>query len=313
MTTPTLKAVPCSREDRDSRYPPAEDFKLPGFALWRNNLTALSQYHNLFFIAQIDRIYIFRPHFPTQTTHTKHAYIIDLPVSQHSLPGTIDRFRPHAVNHLVTGDLGNEEILLIACDDGDVLAYRIWEIANLLASRESDDSHDLYKRQTPFSPEPFLLENVGYSAWGLAVHKHARLIAVSSNGHIIHVFVFAITYSEVQVDSPGNSDSFSEDCYSSWSEAAVANFSPMWKQSDDPYNDRATSNLIVTLVAHQANIPNITFHNSDRNGQEVYLASIDIDGQIVLWNVWAGKPSITIPSPAGDLRTYHGIVNTVCS
>lgn len=30
---------------------------------------------------------------------------------------------PHCVNHLTIGNLGNYEILLMSCDDGDVLAY----------------------------------------------------------------------------------------------------------------------------------------------------------------------------------------------
>lgn len=37
--------------------------------------------------------------------------------------GYIDNFRPHCVNHMVIGKLGDHEILLLACDDGDVIAY----------------------------------------------------------------------------------------------------------------------------------------------------------------------------------------------
>jgi hypothetical protein len=37
--------------------------------------------------------------------------------------GFIDESFPHSVNHIKIGNLGDFEILLIACDDGDVIAY----------------------------------------------------------------------------------------------------------------------------------------------------------------------------------------------
>ena len=51
--------------------------------------------------------------------------IIDLPTTTQAakVGGYIDRFEPHCVNHLKIGNLGDLEILLIGCDDGDVLAY----------------------------------------------------------------------------------------------------------------------------------------------------------------------------------------------
>ena len=39
-------------------------------------------------------------------------------------------------------------------------------------------------------------ENVGSSAWGLAIHSQSRLIAVSSNLKQVSVFAFGVTGSE---------------------------------------------------------------------------------------------------------------------
>jgi hypothetical protein len=43
--------------------------------------------------------------------------------------------------------------------------------------------------------QSFFAENVGDSAWGLAIHSQSRLIAVGSNAHEIQVFAFALSAS----------------------------------------------------------------------------------------------------------------------
>lgn len=43
-------------------------------------------------------------------------------------------------------------------------------------------------------PGSFFHENVGMTAWGLALHEESRLIAVSSNRREVTVFVPAITF-----------------------------------------------------------------------------------------------------------------------
>ena len=42
----------------------------------------------------------------------------------------------------------------------------------------------------------FELHNVGLSAWGLAIHRDARLIAISSNSHTVKVLAYALSTSE---------------------------------------------------------------------------------------------------------------------
>lgn len=40
--------------------------------------------------------------------------------------------------------------------------------------------------------KPFFQRNVGESAWGLAVHAEARIIAVSANTHAVTIFKFGL-------------------------------------------------------------------------------------------------------------------------
>lgn len=69
----------------------------------------------------------------------KPDLILDLPVSDRSIivGGYIDVTRPHCVNHMIIGNLGTHEILLMSCDDGDVLAYYTHVIGGFLDSREN--------------------------------------------------------------------------------------------------------------------------------------------------------------------------------
>ena len=61
--------------------------------------------------------------------------MLDLPRTQnsHEVGGYINPNLPHCVNHLKVGNLGNQEIIVAVCDDGDVLVYyvlRIWNEIN---------------------------------------------------------------------------------------------------------------------------------------------------------------------------------------
>lgn len=46
--------------------------------------------------------------------------------------GYIDSARPHCANQIKVGNLGTYEILLICCDDGDVLAFYTRVISAML-------------------------------------------------------------------------------------------------------------------------------------------------------------------------------------
>jgi len=53
--------------------------------------------------------------------------------------GYNDITHPHAINHLMIGELGNEEILLMACDDGDILAYNTRSIEGYIRAMDCSD------------------------------------------------------------------------------------------------------------------------------------------------------------------------------
>lgn len=121
------------------------------------------------------------------------------------MPGS----RPHAINNLVVADLGEEEILCMACDDGDVMAVYTHSIEHMMQETErklasNDDLQpglspplDVWARSGQL--RALLHVNLGASAWGLAVHKEARLIAASCNDHNVYVFAPALSTTPIEV------------------------------------------------------------------------------------------------------------------
>lgn len=95
----------------------------PYLNAWRNNLTALSQVHDLYFVAYEDEIHAFRPKFPSYHLTDEAAVKLRLPKSTSHLPGHMPGSNSHSVNNLLVTFLGALEILVCVCDDGDVLAY----------------------------------------------------------------------------------------------------------------------------------------------------------------------------------------------
>jgi hypothetical protein len=308
-----LRVVPCSHQDGKARYPSNEEDATPIVAWWRNNLTALSQYRNLLFIAYVDKIHVFIPAFPTQELPSKPELILNLPVTKPDLRGYNDPSNPHAVTHLIVGDIGSEEVLVAACDDGDVIAYTIRSIDLALETVNERTTADqavpvvsgksrFGNRRKPFtgdneypylscSPvvEPWLLDNVGLSAWGLATHKTQRLLAVSSNTMMISVLVFSIDCSE---------DADAENLvYSAHMKAEIS--------ERIRYDPRVIPHRFIRgarrgmrsrhrdfkidLDQHKDNIPSISFYDSDRLDGDTYLASTDIKGNTYIWDVWNAK------------------------
>ena len=307
-----LRVVPCSHQDGKARYPNNEEDATPRVAWWRNNLTALSQYRNLLFIAYVDKVHVFIPAFPTQELPSKPALILDLPVTEPDLPGYNDLSNPHAVTHLIVGDIGSEEVLVACCDDGDVKAYTIRSLDLALEAAKKRTTADqavpvvsgksrFGNRRKPFtgddeyldqscSPivEPWLLHNVAVSAWGLATHKTQRLLAVSSNTMIISVLVFSI-------DCIEDADTL---VYSAHMKAEISEqirYDPgvvphRWtSRSALGMRSRHRDFKIELDHQHKDNIPSISFYDSDRRDGDTYLASTDIKGNTCIWDVWNAK------------------------
>lgn len=94
------------------------------------------------------------------------------------------------INHAIVDFLGNDEILLLALHDGRVIGYHVDVIQRAIDKRQEPDS---VETTVGDDVRPFFIESVGKSAWGLAVHQEARLIAVSCNAHTVTVFAPALT------------------------------------------------------------------------------------------------------------------------
>ncbi|KAL8838715.1 MAG: hypothetical protein Q9170_002017 [Blastenia crenularia] len=258
------------------RFPNPQKAPPPPVARFRNNLITLSQYYNLFFLASQDKILVYQPVNQEQCL-TAARSTINLARSRPGIVGYIDPMVPHAINQLITSDLGTEEMILAVCDDGDVLAYSTRLIHIEIKERLSDPPGD-----PGFVSEvrPFFIQNVGLSAWGITVHKEARMIAVSSNTKAVKVFIFAL------IDLEGETPDDEED----GSDITTLLNNQDWVRptGSGPLdaNDRS-QNLELNLASHWTNIPNIAFYNSEGiSGGDIFLVSTDIDGRTLIWNVW---------------------------
>ncbi|KAH0542417.1 hypothetical protein FGG08_003172 [Glutinoglossum americanum] len=238
--------------------------------------TGLSQVRNLYFVAYGDRIWVYQPQFPTQVLRTRPDLILTLPVSRENLTGFVDVNNPHAINQLVVGDLGGEEILACVCDDGDVVAYQTQKI---LATIERRDAGDHVKA--------FFNENVGKSAWGLAIHKSARMIAVSANTKEITVFAFAL--------ATEGSNAYARALERNALPSESVDWVPIGPNSPThtsfyPFPSSRLllrqQNYRITLRGHGDNIPSVAFYNSQDDTLGRWLVSTDIDCAVVIWDVW---------------------------
>src|SRR5271170_5193499 len=173
----------------------------PQTSHWRNNLTALSRRYNLYFVATGAHVAVYVPSFPLQKLGSLPALSIPPTIANASAKGYIDPSNPHAINHLIVGDLGMAEILLLCTDSGNVAAYHTKSIQEVVRKRSLHGNETI---STNFvDVRAFFSQWVYESAWGLAIHSHARMIAVSANTphHVptaddcakITVFAFALS------------------------------------------------------------------------------------------------------------------------
>ncbi len=171
--------------------------------------------------------------------------------------GCIDRRKPHQINHVITGFLGCEEIVLAAFDDGDVVAYYMKDAAeHILPS---------CPRQRPPKPKKFFHENVGRTAWGLAIHAKSRLIAVSSNLHEVTVFALGLKGSP---QGPPSRPPFSIDYVDKSVQKRMRN----WR-------------IIVLFGRECDNIPSIAFMD-DKDGYAEKIVAQDTEGPCWIADIW---------------------------
>ena len=181
--------------------------------------------------------------------------------------GYVDRsVRGQTINHLITGLLGDNEIVLVCTDNGDVVAYDTQPIADIVFGEAHPrqglasllDKRHKGKSAKRHKLRPFFQQNVCKTAWGLAIHRKSRLIAVSTN--LAEVTVFALS----QVGAPSEQNTAIE--------ARVRERFRTWR-------------IVVALGPDAENIPNVCFLD-DKRGFAEKVAAIDIGGTAWVANIW---------------------------
>ncbi|KAI1083309.1 hypothetical protein F5B20DRAFT_458489 [Whalleya microplaca] len=293
----TAASEPAAQETVDA----FEEEGPPQIATWRLNLTALSQVYNFYIVAYGDKIHVSRPRScVTNVLPAEPDLVLRPPVSDMSMGvgGYLDEAFPHQINHLIVGDLGHEEMLLLAYDDGDVIGYYTRQIEDELLRRENDNPDSGRTFESFFHKKPFFHENVGKSAWGLAIHKQSRIIAVSSNTHEVSVFIFALTgelyrhttevdsvefFRNIRKDEKGqvviqdkNQGSLSDEAKQA---SKVASLEHAVRRRD------ANWRIILETGRAGTNIPNIAFAN-DADGEAEKVMAVDINGIVWIMDIW---------------------------
>ncbi|KAJ5669336.1 hypothetical protein N7462_010406 [Penicillium macrosclerotiorum] len=252
---------------------------------------ASSQRRNILFTANGCDIYVWIPSGPFQLLGSQAEMVIKPLMQNPRAAGYIDRLNPHTINNILVDDLGRDEVLLLATDSGNVCGYHVEAIYS--AVKRCAEAN--FKR--PFDGSevnPFFVENVGMSAWGLATHKFARLIAVSANTGQITVYAFAL----VESKSGDNDDPSYE------TDSTTLNMGPSGQNSSDntwvsinhvkqlkdlqklmPYHHRSR-NLRLTYRGHFDNIPHISFANFDLDANGMWMVSTDISNRVIIWRIW---------------------------
>ncbi|GES62920.1 pyridine nucleotide-disulfide oxidoreductase family protein [Aspergillus terreus] len=262
--------------------------------------TALSQRRNLLFVAYSHQIYVWEPAGSFQTLGSKPEMKITPVMKEPHSDGYISPATPHAINNILVDDLGREEVLLLVTDSGNVCGYRVEAIYSALKrAAESRAERPLDGSQV----DPFFVEYVDASAWGLAIHKFARLIAVSANTGLITVFAFALV-------NPASTKSDNSDHHYAEDEGAgdgdFTDYGQTWLQirNNDQFaqlrhlmpDKHRTRNVKLTYTGHFSNIPSISFLNCDLDPNGTWMVSTDIDNKLLVWKIWESL---------GPFNVYH--------
>ncbi|CEJ59524.1 hypothetical protein PMG11_08146 [Penicillium brasilianum] len=281
---PRFQALSVEKEGQ--RFSVKNDIIGPPVATWRSNLAASSQRRNLLFVAHVSDIYVWIPSGPFQALGSQAEMIIKPVMKQPQADGYIDPAHPHTINNIIVDELGRDEVLLLATDSGNVCGYHVEAIFSAVKRCAKSG----YKR--PFDGSevtPFFVENVGMSAWGLATHKFARLIAISANTGQITVYAFALVDpSSEDMDDPA-SDPDSDGLNATQSDptwVSIHNIKQLRElQRSMPRNHRSR-NLRLTYRGHFDNIPHISFANFDLDSNGSWMASTDISNRVIIWRIW---------------------------
>ncbi|KAE8312963.1 hypothetical protein BDV41DRAFT_577140 [Aspergillus transmontanensis] len=290
-----LHLRPLNVEKGAKRFSSAPDSFPPQGAAWRNNLAALSQRRNLLFVAYTHQIYVWEPAGSFQTLGSKPEMIITPVMKDPYSSGYISPHMPHAINNILVDDLGRDEVLLLVTDSGNVCGYRVEAIFSALKRAAERKEH------RPFDGsqvDPFFAEYVEASAWGLAIHKFSRLIAVTANTGLVTVFAFALVNS-----ASGKGNDVGQGL---GEEEDLTDYGQTWLEikSDEEFKqlrhlmpaEQRKRNMRLTYTGHFTNIPSVSFLNCDLDPNGTWMVSTDIENQVFVWKTWEGP---------GPFNVYH--------
>lgn len=288
---PTIRADLIGKEVGVERFTKDGITAPPPAARWRNNLTALSQREHLFFIAANHLIYVYQPECPYRKLGRGPALIITPDLANPAARGYISHGaggnEGHCINHVMVGDLGSQEILLLAIDSGNIVAYHISSIISVI--QRSQNNPTTAPTSDTFGLRSFFSRWVYQSAWGLDIHKEGRMIAVSTNvpnefqvgqnddDDYAKIVVFAFALVETEANSDGDVMELSYDEWQTWK--ATGHTSP-------PKRDQSYIISLTGFRGHDYNIPNIQFVKDMDQSGGIWLMSTDIDGSMKMWQIW---------------------------
>lgn len=308
-----------------------EDF--PRVERARMNLTALSQHFDLYFVAYVGFVHVYRLGRGIRVALGEPEAILDPRNSMTDMSKcvspAINPSCPNAINHMVVGDLGDQEILVVCRDNGDVAAWYTAVIAEYIQTNQrmrkdrdqtKDRGQQTDKIQQQPHPRHFFADNVGESAWGLAVHKKSRLIAVSSNGHEVTVFAFALNGDKDISGTPSQggeepvimlpqtkpsvpADKIDEPSLRTTKDSRQAIVKGVQEEAAEQIDilqqrlqaRQRTWRIVLSFGVDASNMPSIAIcDDADGNGSRI--AAIDINGYLYVADIWqiARKP-IRIP------------------
>ncbi|KAM7206908.1 hypothetical protein V8F33_000007 [Rhypophila sp. PSN 637] len=275
----------------------------PKMARYRLNLTALSQRYNMYFAAYQDHIYVYQPQAapeilpgPSIILHPKRTRAARM------FGGVIDTVFPHQVSNMVVGNLGTHEVLLFAYDDGDVGAYYTHTIEHAILANDQQRQGLGIPGARPVIPRQFFSENVGKSAWGLAIHEQSRLFAVSSNNHEVTVFAFALNLSVPVGPIPA---SFVDSSPRVWSGQTAMELQRHFETRT------RTWRVVLPLGPLGQNIPTIAFWENEQ-GDAARIIALDINDNTWIMEIWrVGSQPLLIRGAGhrgGDRLTGWGVL-----
>lgn len=219
-------------------------------------------------------------------------------------------------------------MIVAVCDDGDVMAYTTRSVRETIENAMIDNEEELPNTATV---KRILFRNVDKSAWGIAIHKEARLIAVSANTHKITVFAFALYREPLRFKSafhkgrevlfnanvPDDEGPFQELPGHSEVKDVLQSirfrYGPNEWISASPFSHliilRSRYNLEISLEGHLSNIPDIAFCNTAADPAGRYLVSTDLNGATFVWDIWRRRKLADLTSQHNLLRKYKPFKN----